>query len=310
MLQQYTQTPEILAIRQFNRFYTKHLGLLHRRLMESNYSLVEARVLYEVAQNPETTASTIRAELELDQGYLSRILKRFEEKGLVRKEQSADDARSAHIFLTEKGATEAHMMAEMSGKDIGEKLENATPDEIANLVRAMQTIEATLGGHTSTERTAIIRSHRPGDIGWVIEAHGKLYSEEYGFNEYFEALVARIATDFISDYDPRREHCWIAELNGENVGSVFLVKEDDTTAKLRLLLVDPKARGLGLGKRLVAECIGFAKRAGYQNLVLWTNDGLTKARGIYEAAGFKLVSEKIHSDFGPPQTGQHWELVF
>ncbi len=310
MLQKHPFNADILAIRQFNRFYTKHLGLLHRRLMESNYSLVEARVLYELAQTNEITASAIRAELELDQGYLSRIIKRFEESGLIAKKTSTQDARITHLSLTEKGKGEAKMMAEKSGQDITEKLKAASPEETAQLVHAMRTIEATLGTNTDKNKTAIIRSHRSGDIGWVIEAHGKLYSREYGFNEYFEALVARIAADFISDYDPKREHCWIAELGGENVGSVFLVKEDDDTAKLRLLLVDPKARGLGLGKRLVSECISFTKRAGYKRMVLWTNDGLTKARGIYEAAGFTLVSEETHSDFGPPQVGQHWQLEF
>ncbi|MEX0300254.1 MAG: GNAT family N-acetyltransferase [Kordiimonas sp.] len=308
MPQHHPTTSDILAIRQFSRFYTKHLGLLHRRLMNSNYSLVEARVLYELAQTDEITASDIRAELELDQGYLSRILKRFEENGLISKKTSSKDARITHLSLTEKGKDEAHMMAEKSGRDIAEKLKDASPEETTQLVHAMHKIEATLGNNVGQDRTAIIRSHRPGDIGWVIEAHGKLYSREYGFNEYFEALVARIAADFISDYDPKLEHCWIAEVGGENVGSIFLVKEDDKTAKLRLLLVDPKARGLGLGKRLVSECISFAKRAGYKQIVLWTNDGLTKARRIYEATGFTLQSEETHSDFGPPQVGQHWQL--
>ncbi len=308
MQHEHTQSSDILAIRQFNRFYTKHLGLLHRRLMESSYSLVEARILYEVANNGETTASAIREELEIDQGYLSRILKRFEGNGLIRKEQSPDDARSAHIFLTAKGAGEALMMAEKSGEDIAEKLQGTSPKDIAKMVRAMHIIENTLGNCTTNKRTAIIRSHRPGDIGWVIEAHGRLYSSEYGLNECFEALVARIAADFINEYNPEKEHCWIAEVDGENVGSIFLVNESEVTAKLRLLLVDPKARGLGLGKRLVAECIAFAKRAGYKRMVLWTNDGLTAARGIYEAAGFTLLSEETHSDFGPPQAGQHWQL--
>lgn len=310
MQHEQTQSPDILAIRQFNRFYTKHLGLLHRRLMESSYSLVEARILYEVANNRETTASAIREELEIDQGYLSRVLKRFEESGLIRKEQSPHDARSAHILLTEKGAVEASMMAERSAEDIAEKLSNTSPEKIAEMVRSMRTIEATLGNKNPIERTAIIRSHRSGDIGWVVAAHGHMYSAEYGFDERFEALVAQIAADFINDYNPSKEHCWIAEVDGENVGSIFLVNEDETTAKLRLLLVDPKARGLGLGKRLVTECIAFARRAGYKRMVLWTNDGLTKARRIYEAAGFKLVSEEIHHDFGPQQVGQHWTLDF
>lgn len=301
---------QILAIRKFNRFYTKHLGLLHRRLMESSYSLVEARVLYEIAQNKNTTASAILAELELDQGYLSRILKRFEEQALIKKEPCPDDARSSRLILTKKGSEEADMMAEKSGTDILSKLGALSQEQVQEMVQAMHTIEETLESDQPSNRTAIIRSHRTGDIGWVIERHGTLYREEYGFNEYFEALCSRIASDFLSSYDPKREHCWIAEVDGERMGCVFLVKEDDETAKLRLLLVDPRARGLGLGKRLVRECVEFAKHAGYKRMVLWTNDGLSAARKIYENEGFKLQSEEWHDDFGVPQTGQYWALGF
>lgn len=309
MLQK-SQDTDILAIRRFNRFYTKHLGLLHRRLMESSYSLVEARVLYEVAQHKDTTASAIRAELELDQGYLSRILKRFEEQRLITKEPCPDDARSTRLLLTKQGADEAVMMAEMSGSDIASKLEHLSADDVSKMVQAMQTIESMLGTTEHKERTVLIRSHRTGDIGWVVQKHGTLYREEYGFNEYFEALCAKIASDFINDYDPKTEHCWIAEVDGENMGCVFLVKEDAETAKLRLLLVDPRARGLGLGKRLVAECVQFARHAGYKRMVLWTNASLTTARRIYEAEGFTLQSEETHDDFGPTQLGQYWALNF
>lgn len=304
------QSPEILAIRRFNRFYTKHLGLLHRRLMNSSYSVVEARVLYELAQNEDTTATAIRTELELDQGYLSRILKRFEELGVVSKEPCPDDGRSTRLILTQKGKEEAVRMAQLSNTDIAAKLENTSMEQVHKLVSAMQVVEETLGTKQNKERTAIIRSHRPGDIGWVIQVHGAIYREEYGFNEHFEALCAQIASDFINSYDPKREHCWIAEVDGENVGCVFLVKESEETAKLRLLLLTPKARGIGLGKKLVQECVSFAKQAGYKNMVLWTNASLTTARKIYEAEGFKLQSEEAHNDFGPAQIGQYWALEF
>ncbi|WP_417465785.1 bifunctional helix-turn-helix transcriptional regulator/GNAT family N-acetyltransferase [Kordiimonas sp.] len=300
----------VLAIRKFNRFYTKQFGFLQRRMLESTYSLVECRVIYELAQRGATTAKAVAAYLGLDAGYLSRIIKRFEDEGLVDKARSKADGRSRLLTLTAKGEETADELARMANDDIAARLETLDADTIQDIAKAMQKLEAVLGNKDEERKTAIIRSHRPGDIGWVVKAHGEIYSAEYNFNENFEALVARIAADFINTYDPKVEHCWIAEVNGENVGSIFLVKDTDEVAKLRLLLLTPKARGMGLGKKLVDECLAFARRAGYKRVELWTNAVLHTARHIYEKAGFELVSEDIHLDFGPPQAGQHWRLDF
>ncbi|NVJ69743.1 MAG: bifunctional helix-turn-helix transcriptional regulator/GNAT family N-acetyltransferase [Alphaproteobacteria bacterium] len=301
-------TSQILAIRHFNRFYTRHFGLLQKRLLDSPYSLVEARVLYDLANHAPLTAKEIAIDLMLDAGYLSRILKRFETEGLLTRERCTEDGRSQQLGLTPKGMGEAQRMADLANAEVQEMIQHLGDDARNMVIKSMQTVEATLKGYTPQKGTAVIRSHRPGDIGWVISAHGKMYAEEYGFNEKFEALVARIATDFINDYDPTVEHCWIAELDGKNVGSIFLVREDDKVARLRLLLLLPQARGLGLGAKLVDECIRFARQAGYETVDLWTNAALKAAGHIYQSAGFKLVSEDTHSDFGPPQVGQNWRL--
>ncbi|WP_417462481.1 bifunctional helix-turn-helix transcriptional regulator/GNAT family N-acetyltransferase [Kordiimonas sp.] len=300
----------VLAIRRFNRFYTKQFGFLQRRMLESTYSLVECRVIYELAQRGATTAKAIAAYLGLDAGYLSRIIKRFEDEGLLHKARSKADGRSRMLTLTDKGTKTADDLAHMANSDIAARLEALDADTVKDITQAMCKLESVLGETEQDNKTAVIRSHRPGDIGWVIKAHGEIYDAEFNFNENFEALVARIAADFINSYDPKVEHCWIAEVNGENVGSIFLVKDTDEVAKLRLLLLTPKARGLGLGKKLVDECLNFARRAGYKRVELWTNAALHTARHIYEKAGFKLVSEDVHEHFGPPQTGQYWRLDF
>lgn len=300
---------QVLAVRRFNRFYTRQFGLLQKRLLGSPYSLVEARVLYDLANHAPLTAKTIAADLALDAGYLSRILKRFEDEGLLARKRSADDGRSQLLTLTDHGKAEAQMMADLANREVGTMLDHLDESELNRLVDAMRTVETALDG-APPERTILIRSHREGDIGWVIEAHGRLYAEEYGFNENFEALVARIAADFISTYNPKYEHCWIAEVDGKRVGSIFLVRENNKVAKLRMLFLTPDARGFGLGKKLVAECLSFARNAGYESVVLWTNAVLSTARHIYENAGFKLEKEEPHTEFGATQLGQFWRLNF
>ena len=300
---------DILSVRQFNRFYTRAFGFLQKRILGSAYSLIEARVLYEVANDKGCYAKDISKTLDIDPGYLSRILKKLEAAGLVVREPSTADARYLPLSLTDRGEQEAAKLADIANDDVAGKLRELSDKQVSDLITAMQTIENTLETSAQPHPAAIIRSHRPGDIGWVISVHGSYYARAFDFNENFEALVTRICADFISNYDAKKEHCWIAEINGKNVGSIFLVREDDKTAKLRLLYVDEEARGLGLGKQLVEECLGFAKRAGYKNVELWTNAVLTTARHIYEQAGFHLIAEDEHEDFGEPQVGQHWQIT-
>lgn len=298
----------ILAVRHFNRFYTHAFGFLQKRILGSAYSLVDARVLYELANRPGCHATDITTALDLDPGYLSRILKKFETAGLIVREPSAADGRCRPVALTDRGEQETAKLADIANDDVANKLGRLSEKQIAEVVTAMQTIENTLHEATDQHGAAVIRSHRPGDIGWVISVHGAYYAHVHGFNENFEALVARICSDFISSHDPKTEHCWIAEVNGKRAGSIFLVRQNETTAKLRLLYVDETARGLGLGKKLVDECLSFARRARYERVELWTNAVLTTARHIYEQAGFHLIDEDQHSDFGDPQIGQHWQL--
>ena len=299
----------ILAVRKFNRFYTKYFGLLRRRLLDSDYSLTEARVLYDLAQTDSLTSKEIGEELELDPGYLSRILKRFENLGIISKERSKDDGRAYHIALTETGREQAKLMVDWSNKDIGDKLQTLNQTDLASLSASLEHIENTFNTANQKHPTPVIRSHRAGDIGWILSEHGKYYADHHGFNESFEALVAKILSDFINDYDPELEHCWVAEIGGKTVGSVMLVWESETTARLRLLYVSPDAQGYGLGKHLVAECIAFAKNAGYTQIELWTNKVLDTARHIYIKAGFELIGEDTHEDFGDPQVGQTWRLT-
>lgn len=296
-----------LAIRRFNRFYTKAFGLLQKRLLDSPYSLAEARVLYDLANNTPLTARDIAADLMLDAGYLSRIIKRFETDGLLQRERCTKDGRSQQLTLTPQGRSEATRMADLANEEVSLMTAHLNEDQRKELVSALQTVESTLTGQ-SLQRTLIIRNHRPGDAGWVIEMHGKFYAREYGFNQNFEALVARIVADFLTNHDATRERFWVAEIDGKPVGSIFLIRENDTVAKLRLLLLAPEARGLGLGGKLVEECINFARTAGYGRVELWTNAVLTAARHLYEKAGFYLVREETHTDFGMPQLGQFWRL--
>ncbi len=308
-----TSTTHIDAFRRFNRFYTKKIGVLRAGLLESPLSLTEVRVLYELAHRQEPTAALIGRELGLDPGYLSRILRGFRKRKLVGTRSAPGDRRRRLLALTDEGRTVFGELDRRSSAEIQAMLENLSPERQRRLLGAMQTIEHLLddapASNTQSREPYLLRSHQPGDLGWVVHRHGVLYAEEYGWDERFEALVAGIVAEFVRNFDPRRERCWIAEREGEVVGSVFVVRQSDEVAKLRLLLVEPSARGLGIGSRLVSECVRFARQAGYRTLALWTNDVLHSARRIYEAAGFRLVKSEPHESFGDNLVGQTWELT-
>jgi DNA-binding MarR family transcriptional regulator/GNAT superfamily N-acetyltransferase len=296
------------AVRRFNRFYTRQIGVLQEGLLRSPFSLTEARVVYELAHHEGTTATELGEELELDAGYLSRILRGFHKRGLLAKERSQIDGRQTLLCLTQQGQEAFVKLNAASRDEVGAMLAELSEEEQGCLVDAMHTIGRLLGAGPEHRVPYILRPHGPGDMGWVVHRHGVLYAQEYGWDERFEALVAEIVAEFIQNYDPRRERCWIAEKDGENVGSVFLVKKTKTVAKLRLLLVEPKARHLGIGSRLVNECVRFARLAGYRKMMLWTNDVLHAARRLYERAGFALVERESHHSFGHDLVGETWEL--
>ena len=296
------------AVRRFNRFYTRKIGLLGEGHLRSPFSLTEVRVLYELAHRAAPVASEIGKDLGLDAGYLSRILRNFRQRGLVKRTRSESDGRQSRLALTAKGKAAFEPLDRAASREIGAMLKPLPAVEQAQVVAAMRTISRTLGGETGLEAGVVLRRHRPGDIGWVVHRHGVLYAQEQGWDERFEAVVAEISARFVQNFDPRRERCWIAERDGEILGSVFLVRESEVVARLRLLLVEPAARGLGIGKRLVTECIRFARRAGYRQVVLLTESTLKTAQHIYEKAGFRLVREEEHSHFGFPVLGQTWEL--
>ncbi len=306
-----TEPPEekIGTVRQFNRFFTRQIGVLREGLLHSPYSLTEARILFELGQSNQVTASKLGRELGLDAGYLSRILARLEQQGLLEKVRSENDGRQLLLSLTAAGREAFALLDQRSREEVSEMLENLSEDDQQHLLKAMQTIESLLGNGFKFSEPFVLRPHEPGDMGWVTHRHGVLYAQEYGWDEHFEALVAQIVADFINNYKPERERCWIAEMDGVIIGSVFVVQSSETVAKLRLLLVEPKARGLGLGTRLVEECIRFARRRGYQKLMLWTNSILVEARHIYEKTGFKLVAEESHHSFGHDLIGETWELI-
>lgn len=297
----------IAAVRRFSRYYTRVIGALQEGLLQSAFSLTEARVLYELAQRPGLTATTLGRELGVDAGYLSRILASFADRGLLERRADTSDRRQSSLCLTAAGKAAFAPLDARSRAEVAALLAPLPEAAQRELVVAMSQIETLLHGVTPSAWR--LRGSRIGDIGWVVERHGALYAAEYGFDARFEALVAQVAGAFLTQNDPARERCWIAERDGARLGSVFLVRADDETAKLRLLLVEPAARGLGIGKQLVAECIGFARAAEYKRITLWTNDVLVAARGIYQAAGFRLISSKAHSMFGPSIVGEDWELV-
>ena len=303
----------VAAVRRFNRFYTKQIGVLRKTYLDSPYSLGEMRVLYELAHRDGLTASDIGRTLDLDAGYLSRLLRNFEKRGLISRRTSVTDARQSYLALTARGRRLFAPMEERSQHQAGAMLDRLDPAQQARIVAAMTSIEALLAGEPQPQPDAkprySLREPRPGDYGWIVSRHAELYLHEYGWSDPFEGLCAQIVADFVNNFDPKLERCWIAELNGENVGCVMLVKDDQRdVARLRLLLVDPKARGLGLGRRLVDECIGFARAAGYKKITLWTHSVLAAARHVYENAGFTLTSSEPRRTWGKDVVAEFWDM--
>jgi DNA-binding MarR family transcriptional regulator/GNAT superfamily N-acetyltransferase len=298
---------QVQAVRAFNRFYTRKLGVLDQQLMKSPFSLSEARVLYEIAQDGEQSAKEIGLLLGLDPGYLSRIVQNFADSGLILREPLPSDRRQYRLTLTAKGRQAFARLERMSQDDVGAMLMPLKGEDRRILTEAMATIERLLSVTGAPAPIATLRAPRPGDMGWIVQSHGALYAREYGFNADFEALVADIVAAFLRSHDPARERCWIADIDGRPVGSVFVVDSGDKVAKLRLLLLDPSARGQGLGQRLVSECITFARACGYRRMTLWTQSILLAARKIYQDAGFHLVSTEPHRGFGEPLVGETWE---
>lgn len=305
-------TPQqVETLRSFNRFYTRRIGVLQEGLLKTRFTLAQARVLFELGTRRSASASEISDELDLDLGYLSRILQDFSSQGLITRKKSDSDGRRALISLTATGRRQFNAIDQKSRKEVSALLDQLPGTSRDRLLAALRDAQHELSneGRKSGNRL-VIRTHRIGDIGWAIERHAQLYADEYQWNEEFEALVAKLFARFANKHDPAKERCWIAELDGERVGCVFVVRneEDPSLAQLRCLLVDPKGRGLGVGRRLVDECIAFARSAGYPTMVLWTNDVLMSARRIYEAAGFSLVKEERHHSFGHDLIGQIWSL--
>jgi DNA-binding MarR family transcriptional regulator/N-acetylglutamate synthase-like GNAT family acetyltransferase len=297
------------AVRRFSRFYTQKIGVLQETLLKSPFSLTEGRVIYELGQRASATASELATELGLDPGYLSRILRSFRQRGLVHRERSATDGRRSLLRLTAQGQKAFAALNARSRGEITTMLGTLSGADQGRLVTALQTVETLMGARPERRAPYILRPHQPGDMGWIVHRHGALYAQEYGWDERFEALVAGIVAAFIERFDAKRERCWIAEMEGEVVGAVLLARKSATVAKLRLLLVEPKARGHGIGRRLVEECIRFARQAGYRKITLWTNSILLAARHLYEQAGFKLVREEQHKSFGRNLVGETWELA-
>jgi len=303
------------TVRRFNRFYTRRIGVLHEKLAATRFSLTESRLLWELSQRGQTTAAELARDLDLDPGYLSRLLRAFKDAGLIRSVRSSDDARHLHLTLSAAGKRAFAPLDRQSAADV-DALLAALPDaEQRALLEAMATIETLLGERPRGGAPWLLRPPRSGDLGWVVARHGALYRSEYHWDMRFEALAARIGADFVDRFDSEREACWIAEREGANVGCVFLVQARDetrgevvaATAQLRMLLVEPAARGLGIGARLVDECERFARAKGYRRIVLWTNSVLTAARAIYAKAGYQLVRSEPHLSFGHALVGETWE---
>lgn len=299
---------QIAAVRGFSRFYTRKLGIIEPKLLHSPFSLQEARIIYEVAHRPACTATDLTRELGLDPGFLSRTLQGLQRRQIVTRKPSKADGRVYELSLTAKGRTASAELERRSREEVGRLLADLDAAQRAAVVQAMITIEQTLEPPPQKSPGFLLRSHRPGDIGWVISRHGAIYTQEFGWDISFEAMVAEIAGKFLTSFDPAREHCWIAEVAGEPVGSVFLVKASDEVAKLRLLIVEKKARGLGVGRALTEQCIRFARERGYREITLWTQSMLLAARGIYQAAGFRLTREEPHHSFGVDLVGETWEM--
>jgi DNA-binding MarR family transcriptional regulator/GNAT superfamily N-acetyltransferase len=300
----------VTAVRRFNRFYTRQIGVLRKTFLDTGYSLAEARVLYEIARGDSPTASDVGRALDLDAGYLSRVLRSFERRGLIVRAASRRDARQSHLALSPRGRRAFAPLDQRSQRAVAAMLDNLSTADRSRLIAAMNTIEALLGGGTAkpATRSYALRAPVPGDFGWMVKRHAELYAQEYGWTEPFEGLCAQIIADYANKHDPKRERCWIAEMEGENAGCVFLARDSDEVARIRLLLVEPKARGLGLGERLVDECISFARRAGYKKITLWTHSVLKAARHIYQKAGFKLTRSERRKSWGQAVVSEHWDL--
>ncbi len=299
-------------VRRFNRFYTRQIGLLHEGLLQSPFSLTEVRVLYELAHRRLPTATDVGSDLGLDAGYMSRIVHSFRRRGLLARIRSKADGRQSLLVLTKRGRDVFAPLNRKSHEEVAATLAPLQEPEQTQLLAAMRTIETLLDAHskapTKSRAAYTLRTHKPGDMGWVVHRHGALYAKERGYSSEFEALVARIVADFIDHFDSKRERCWIAERDGEIAGSVFLVKKSRKVAQLRLLLVEPSARGLGIGRRLVAETIHFARKAGYERITLWTQSDLDAARHLYEEAGFRVTRRERHHSFGKKLVAEIWEL--
>ena len=303
--------PLIEGVRRFNRFYTRRIGVLEECMLHTPFPLQEARVIYELGKLERTTAGALAARLSLDAGYLSRILGKLESEGLAKRQPGEDDRRRSHVTLTASGKKAFRDLDDGSRKEVQELLATLSGEERTRLLGAMQGIERLLDGEAEETAPFLLRGPHIGDYGWIVHRHGVLYNQEYGWDETFEALVAQIIAEIGSHFDPKRERAWIAERHGEFAGCVFLIRNPDEegTAKLRLLLVEPRARGMSIGRRLVGECTTFARQRGYKKIVLWTQSVLTSARKIYQAEGYRLVREEKHHSFGHDLTGQYWELV-
>ena len=305
-----TRSDPVQLIRRFNRFYTRQIGVLQEHLLESQFSLTEVRVLYEMAHRDKITAKDLCLDLGLDRGYVSRMLQNFETHGWITSAPSPDDRRSLFLSLTAKGRKIFEPLDRRSSDEVAAMLNRLAPNQQEKMLAAIRDIESVLAPTESPSAQYTLRQHRPGEMGWVVQRHGALYWQEYHYDERFEALVAEIVAEFIQNLDPKRERCWIAEKDGINVGSVFLVRKSETVAKLRLLLVEPSARGMGIGKRLVEECVRFARDAGYKKIMLWTQSELTSARKIYQGAGFELVAEEKHDSWSRKNlTAETWQLT-
>jgi DNA-binding MarR family transcriptional regulator/GNAT superfamily N-acetyltransferase len=300
----------VAAFRRFNRAYTRLIGVLDEEWQKGGYSLAEARVMYELVTRQTPTAKEIAVALGMDPAYLSRILRRFEKGSLLKRVASKRDARSAYLTLTRKGKSRFAKLNALSETQARGILTALPPTGQTELVRAINAIERLLMPSAQEQAKCVLRPHRPGDMGWVVHREGAFYAQQYGFDETLEAMVARIVADFLTEFDPKRERCWIAEVNGQNVGHIFLVKHptEPSTAKLRLLLVEPSARGLNLGSTLVEECVNFARSVGYKKITLWTQSILVAARHLYQKAGFRLVDEQANRKFGKDLLSQTWEL--
>lgn len=299
----------IASVRAFTRFYTRIIGLLDEGLLKSPFSMTEARVIFELGQRDQTDLIRLRNELGIDSGYMTRIVGRLQSSGLITTRRSAADARHQVLTLTDQGAAAYAQLDQRSADQIATLLNNLNPAEQHLAVTSMEHIERLLLNDPLAQSPVTLREPRAGDYGWIIERHGQLYAGEFGWDERFEALVARIVADYMADHDPVRERCWISERDGVRLGCVFVVRQTDDIAKLRLLIVDPLARGTGLGRTLVRQCVAFAREANYRHLVLWTNDVLVGARHIYETEGFRLSEQMPHADFGPSMVGESWTLA-